>query len=443
MSAITAEKAESTAMDEQPRWQPTMTLRVTLGFCVAVFILAVLRRREDFLLLATPLMISMTVALSRRPRGTSRVSLQAPKASLLEDQVVDVRVRVDSDEGIDLVCVRLDSTRWLEPVLGRPERVTSVQPGGAGEVVVRLRSIRWGRQTAGPAVVDLVGAHGLLRSGPLVSGTAQTSTLPLRDVFEATDAVPRAAGMVGLHRSRRPGEGTDIAGVRPFVPGDKLRRINWPVSLRAGELHVTATMSDRDTDVILVLDTHFDLGISGGVDGSSSSLDMTVRAAASIAEHYLRHGDRVGLIDITQAVRQVRPAAGRSHLIKLLDVLLDVAPAGRGGIGATMALTSISGGALVLVLSPLVGDNALNRIAAIARSGHTVLVIDTLPEDAQPPRRSEWTEVAYRVWHIERSADIGRLGELGIPVVPWRGAGSLDEVLRDLSRAAMAPKALR
>jgi hypothetical protein len=70
-------------------------------------------------------------------------------------------------------------------------------------------------------------------------------------------------------------------------------------------------------------------------------------------------------------------------------------------------------------------------------------VVDTLPDGAKPPRRSEWTDVAWRVWRLEREVDIGRLAELGVPVVTWSGAGSLDDVLRDVSRAASAPRALR
>ena len=76
-------------------------------------------------------------------------------------------------------------------------------------------------------------------------------------------------------------------------------------------------------------------------------------------------------------------------------------------------------------------------------AGHAVLVVDTLPADAQPPRRSEWTPMAWRVWLLERNSTSRRLAELGVPVVPWRGAGSLDLVLQDISRAAAARKALR
>ena len=99
----------------------------------------------------------------------------------------------------------------------------------------------------------------------------------------------------------------------------------------------------------------------------------------------------------------------------------------------------MTGGALVVVLSPLVGRLAPDQVAHLVQHGQTVVVVDTLPED---PARSEssWRALATRLRALERSADIDRLGELGVPVVPWRGRGTLDEVLRHISRLALAPR---
>jgi hypothetical protein len=41
---------------------------------------------------------------------------------------------------------------------------------------------------------------------------------------------------------------------------------------------------------------------------------------------------------------------------------------------------------------------------------------------------------------VERENVLGRLREHGVPVVAWAGAGSLDLVLRDVSRLASAPR---
>ena len=69
------------------------------------------------------------------------------------------------------------------------------------------------------------------------------------------------------------------------------------MSLRTRQLHVAATLSDRDAEVVVLLDVLAEAGRSGGVDGAASVLDTTVRAAAAIAEHYLHRGDRVSLLE--------------------------------------------------------------------------------------------------------------------------------------------------
>lgn len=427
-------------------WTPTPAFVRALTCSALGLVTAVIFREPAAVVLVAPLMIGMVLGLLRRPTGTPRVSLQADASSLLEGQATTFVARVSADEDIDVVAVELTSVRWLEGVGGRPARSVPLAPGEEHDIELVVRTLRWGRRQIGPAVAYATAAYGLLRRGPFLSELVSSTTLPLREGFEATDVVPRAEGMVGPHRSRRVGEGTDIAGVRPFQLGDRLHRINWAVSLRTGDLHVTSTLSDRDTEVVIVIDTHYDVGQSDGIEGSSSSLDTTVRAAASIAEHYLRHGDRVGLIDLGQAIRRVRSGSGRAHLIQLLDVLVDAKPsraATGSGITATLALSQLRPGTLVLLLSPLIGEHILTRAASLARSGYPVLIVDTLPDDAAPERRSEWTGLAWRLWLLERGLDIGRLAELSVPVVVWQGTGSLDEVLRDVSRAAAAPKALR
>ena len=105
-------------------------------------------------------------------------------------------------------------------------------------------------------------------------------------------------------------------------------------------------------------------------------------------------------------------------------------------------LGHIRAGSLVVALSPLLGGAGLAQIAQLVRHRHAVVVIDTLPahavEEAEP-----WRALAWRVRLLERSVEIDRLAALGVPVVPWRGRGTLDDVLRVLSRVAVAPRLIR
>ena len=291
-----------------------------------------------------------------------------------------------------------------------------------------------------------VACDGLLLSGPTATGQAAVRVHPLPEPFRADEAMPRASGLVGVHRSRRPGEGGELAGVRRFGPGDRLRRVDWRVTLRTRELHVAHTLSDRDAEVVLLLDVLHEAGRSGGIRGAASVLDTTVRAAAAIAEHYLRQGDRVSLLEYSGNPRYLRAAGGRPQLQTVLEWLLHT----RAGVGAAdppvfgIDPHLIPGSALVVVLTPMLAPQGAEMIATLARAGRVVVAVDTLGAVADRPLRgSQWTDVAQRLWRLERENTIGQLREDGVPVIAWAGAGSLDQVLRDMSRLASAPRLAR
>jgi uncharacterized protein (DUF58 family) len=223
-----------------------------------------------------------------------------------------------------------------------------------------------------------------------------------------------------------------------------VRRVDWRVSLRTRQLHVAATLSDRDAEVALLLDVLTEAGESGGIRGTSSVLDTTVRSAAAIAEHYLFRGDRVSLLEYGPRARRLRPASGRRQYLTVLEWLLDVraAPSEHDPYELVFGQHLISSNALAVVLTPLLDQRSAAMLARMARSGRVVVAVDTLPAGMAPSARiGPWTEAAYRIWRLERANAIGALREHGVPVVAWAGAGSLDLVLRDVSRLASAPRA--
>src|SRR6185312_1797805 len=171
-------------------------------------------------------------------------------------------------------------------------------------------------------VLSVSGAFGGYRWAPDVVGSRPVTTVPLPDTFSARVPVPRPDGLVGQNRSHHPGDGGEFADIRRFRFGDRLRRVHWPVSIRTGQLHVTATHADQDSEILLLVDAMNDIGHSEGVQGASSSLDNAVRAAGAIAEHYLRTGDRVGLLVLgARDLPSLHAASGRGHLRRVLDVL--------------------------------------------------------------------------------------------------------------------------
>lgn len=428
-------------------WRPTHAQIRAVSVAAALLLIAVLGRRPDMAVLGLPLAFVAAWGRYLRPREEPVLETELDADVLFEGQATTYRLKVSEalDPDIDLVVMSLVRTPWFRYDPPQAAVAESVADGDV-TVEVGVRSERWGlRQLEHPTVIatSVLGGY---RVQVKAAEALTVSTLPLRDGFEAIDAVPRPAGLVGLHRSRRPGEGTELAGVRPFRTGDRLRRINWKVSARTRELHVTSTWSDRDTEVVILLDTGAEVGISEGIDGRSSSLDTAVRAAASIAEHYLRHGDRVRLIDTGTAAGGVRAGSGRAHLRRILDVLVYADRRGRQQDESQLARRHrIRSDSLVLVLSPLLRQGILGYIVTLVHSGCTVIAVDTLPPDVADVIDLEQHDartwpLAWRLRLLERRAELDRLGDLGVPTVGWRGAGTLDEVLRDAARLSAAPR---
>lgn len=434
------------------QWRPTAAHVRAVVMAVACFTGAVVWRRADLAILGVPFAGLAAWGAAHRPRRAVVATLDVEARTMFEGQASPARVTVTTagDQGApvdaDIVAGALATGAWLVPDPTSAARAVLVEDGRA-EVVVTLQAVRWGRHEVGLDTVACTSRLGAYRSVGVRTMPVLITTMPQSAEFDAADAMPRPGGLVGLHQSRRLGSGSEPAEVRPFRPGDRLRRINWSVSSRTGELHVTSTWADRDAHVLLLLDSEYDVGLSDGIAGRASSLDVAVRAAAALGEHYLRAGDRVALADLGRRVRDVPAGSGGRHLRRLLEVLVSAEPGVDHRADAVRA-RPITGGALVIALTPLIGRSTLDHVAHLALHGHSVVVVDTRPTDAgagsgdsiDTAGRDAWAApLAVRLRAMERAAEIDRLGELGVPVVAWRGRGTLDEVLRGVSRMGGTP----
>ena len=437
---------DSTAAADGPSWVPTRALGRAVILTGLLLLAAVAFGRVDLVVLAVPFALGTVLALRRPPLERPVVGIAVPEQFLAEGGELNPTISVGNRDVVtyDLVVVRCDFGRWLDVKHGDRPYVAAVSAGDIADVPLHGEALRWGRHAVGPVEAQAVACDGLLRSLPTRLPAQGLKVYPVTEPFRAAEAMPRAAGLVGGHRSRRPGQGGELAGVRMFAPGDRLRRIDWRVSLRTRQLHVAATLSDRDAEVVLLLDVLTEAGQSGGVHGAASVLDTTVRASAAISEHYLQRGDRVSLLEYGFRARRLRPASGRRQYLTILEWLLEVkaSPSANEPGSYFYGPHMLSSNALVVVLTPLIEQRTPAMLARLSRAGRFVVAVDTLPPGLPPPERGVWGEVSYRLWQLERENMIGALKEHGVPVVAWAGTGSLDQVLRDVSRLAAAPRVI-
>jgi len=417
-------------------WQPTAALMRVTVLPAAIALLAVLARRPEILLLAAPLALS-AVPLARRPAPQPLAELVLPERTVNEDAQTRAVLTIAGAAGVQTVVHTLATPDWVRPPDGSRVEVV-LRPDGSDRVAFRLSlsARRWGYSAVGPGTVTLSACAGLLRLDQDIA-ESRVRVLPISARYSGTQVLPHARGAVGLHRSTRTGDGSELIGIRRFAPGDRIRRINWRTSLRSNELHVNATATDRDAVVQILLDARYDAGVSGGVGGQASGIDRAVRASAAMAAFYLGLGDRVGLVTYAGQARVLSARAGRGQWERVIAGLLETsAPRLPGAEPAMNIPPNLDPRALILLVSPLVGRLVFTQAAALARGGHSVVVVDTLPDEALPTNAEPWTAPVNELWRLERAIRIRQLTELGLPVVPWQGNGSLDAVLRDLARAA-------
>jgi uncharacterized protein (DUF58 family) len=422
------------------QWRATASLARGLAVTLMAAALALVLGRPVALVLVAHIAFVAALQLLHRPRSEPRVGSRLELTTVHEGQGTRVPLLLEDADDVEVV------TRLMAP-----EAHLAMAPT-AGSFTYLLTSPqeldlsprRWGRHRCGQEKVGLFSAWAGYRWGPLSLPSHELEALPAAPPYLSRAEAPQPLGLIGAHRSRRVGAGTEFAGIRPFAAGDRLRRINWRVSLRTGDLHVVTTRAEEDTALLLVVDGLADHGISGGVGSTESSLDRGVRAAAAIAETHVRGGDRVGLRVLSTSGQMVPYGAGVRHLRRIQGQLARVRPGRPSDFDASTLDFGAPTGTVVIVLSPLLSDEMATAIVRLVRSGLPVMVIDTLPGDAAPGV-SEHTDpqvadLAWRLRLAEREQLLERLATTGCPIVPWSGPGTLDEVLHRLARRAQVPR---
>jgi uncharacterized protein (DUF58 family) len=430
-------------------WQPTDSLRRGLILGIGLVAFGALVHRLEAVLVGAPLLIATVVALGRSTGRSQAVPFvrAVPVPKLVEPYGGrSLSVEVGCDPVDELLAVRLPDSRRTGP--GR----VHVLPAGRYRIRCPVRSTQWGEAVVLRPDHLVTSMDALSIYGPVVGVATRQITLPPIDALPAGPLPPRPAGLVGAHRSRRPGDSTDLRDIRPFAPGDRSRRVDWRVSLRngfpdAGALHIRERYADADAEVILALDTRVDVGTvvadwsrseaerarlrRGAAPGSS--LDTTIRAASSLAACYLRQGDRVGLIDLGRPQLCLAPGSGTRQLLRLRHRLVVCGQVAGWALRPVLRPHLVPVGAMVIVLSPFLDDGAV-RIAVVAsRRAGLVVAVDVLPQPLIPDQEVPFGPAALALIKAEHRMRIDALAAHGVPVLSWVDGAVTAAILRRLA----------
>jgi uncharacterized protein (DUF58 family) len=127
------------------------------------------------------------------------------------------------------------------------------------------------------------------------------------------------------------GRGIEFEEVRPYLPGDEVRSIDWNVTARLGEPFVKRFVEERELTVLLVVDVSRSMRF--GTSGIEKR-ELAAELCAVLGFAAVRNDDRVGLVLAGERVEHfVPPARGRSHLLRLIRDVLQTESTGVAKLG--------------------------------------------------------------------------------------------------------------
>lgn len=370
---------------------------------------AVIGARWQLIAFAAPLLGVLCSISWQRPVPTIHVRGEPDAQRCFESEQAHVKVWV-TQKGAAAAQVTIPDIAGME-----------LEIAGSGAVqgkTVTATARRWGRYSIG-ARIDVVARGGLL-TGTATVGAAEVIVFPLTPPQPTPIPQTELLDRLGAHLTRHIGPGVEYADIRLYVPGDQLRAVNWPVSARRGQLHVTQRLTDRAADVVVLID-----GYRQPAGPATEATERVVRGAAQVVQTALRHGDRAGIVALGgNHPRWLGADIGQRQFYRVLDTVLNAGDRFEHTTGTLAPRAAVPAGAIVIAFSTLLDTEFALALINLRKRGHVVLAVDILDSS---PFQDEQDPLVDRMWALQRSAMYRDMATIGVDIVSWRGDSGLEQ----------------
>lgn len=401
----------------------------------------------ELAVLAAPFAVVVAIALVMAEEPSLELELTLDRERVLEGDEVDVRLRVVAGRPVALGELLLELPDGLAPLdggarsaLGGTARLAlHLRAGEERELALKLRGARWGGYRVGVVHLRARDPLAFLQYEARFDRRVPLKVYPRPEEVERLLRPLETQVFAGNQVSRDKGDGIEFADLRPFVAGDRIRRVNWRASARRGDLWVNELHAERNADVVLFVDSFGEASRA-----RARTLDHAVRAAAGLAQRYLREKDRVGFVSFGGVLNWLLPGTGAAHLYRIVDALIDteilLSHAWRDL--DVLPRRTLPPRALVVALTPLLDERSVGALLDLHARGFDLAVVEISPEPFVDAGRGEVERLAYRIWRLQRAALRGRLERAGVAVATWDDEVDLVAALEEVrSFRRHAPRA--
>jgi uncharacterized protein (DUF58 family) len=331
---------------------------------------------------------------------------------------VDIHLDVSNSGWLPLVWARLAEGLPTDLSLSTPfRRVLSLSGRGQADFHYQLIGRRRGYFPIGPLSVQTGDIFGLVRSLRRMEQAEMLivypKIIPLPH-FSLPSTMP--LGTVGFSQPIYE-DPNRVAGKRPYIVGDSLRRVDWKATAQSGELQVKTYEPSISIEAALFVNLNPDEYYARQwVD----STELAVVAAASIAHWLVEKRQAVGLTtnghvgSPPASPPLVLPRKGRSHLIQILEILAGVQIARTHDFARLIRRESgyLPWGTTMVVVTGGVTEAAFNELLLVRRRGVQVTVVLVGPIRGVSEIRQRMRQARIASQHIRRESELKELGQL-------------------------------
>ena len=140
----------------------------------------------------------------------------------------------------------------------------------------------------------------------------------------------------GDYHSTFKGQGVEFDEVRPYVPGDDVRTIDWNVTAKTGLPYIKRFSEERELTILFMVDVS---GSQGYGSVRRSKMELAAEVTALLALTAIRNQDKIGLILFSdEIVKYIPPRKGRDSVMRLVREVLAAEDSATGGTDIAAAL---------------------------------------------------------------------------------------------------------
>jgi uncharacterized protein (DUF58 family) len=384
--------------------------------------------RPELAAIAAPFAVFVGLGLALAQRPELKVITEPERERQIEGRHVVVDVDVSASRPIARLELLLDLPEGLESEAPNP-RLIRLGAGAERSLELSLRCTHWGAYEVGEVHWRARDAFGLVSFEGTAGAPSRLKVYPSQETLGRLLRPLETQAYSGNQVARTRGEGIEFADLRPFTPGDRVRRVNWRATARRGVPWVNEAHPERNSDVVLFLDT-----FAEARRGDTGTLDLGVRAAATLAAHYLKEKDRVGLVSFGGVLNWLTASTGLTQLYRVVDSLLDaeIALSYAWKDLDVIPARTLPPRALVIALSPLLDERALGALSDLRARGFDLAVLELSPFPFVEEGESETEQLAHRLWRLRREALRARYASLGVAIVEWREGVPIEAVVEEV-----------